>query len=149
MNEDLIKRCNNKVRQMSKINEQYEECEETLKAKADRQMILKQKEAFLKLLDALFLSVYKSKVEAAYRALVCGRDEKEAMKQFYAETKDVRHKIADNMMSTIKDYEESWNRLEEEVKTFVNANVHYAAKEILKTEWIVDMFMKYLVNKEY
>lgn len=107
MNEDLIKRCNNKVRQMSKINEQYEECEETLKAKADRQMILKQKEAFLKLLDALFLSVYKSKVEAAYRALVCGRDEKEAMKQFYA------------------------------------------AKEILKTEWIVDMFMKYLVNKEY
>lgn len=52
-------------------------------------------------------------------------------------------------MSGIKDYEESWNRLEEEVKTFVNANVHYAAKEILKTEWIVDMFMKYLVNKEY
>ena len=146
MNEDLIKRCNNKVRQMSKVNEQYEDCEETLKAQADRQMILEQKEAFLKLLDELFLSVYKPKIEAAYRTFTCVRDEKEATKKFYAETKEVRYKIADSMKSNIKDYEETWNRLEEEVKMFVNANVPYAAKEILKTEWIIDMFMKYLVN---
>ena len=26
---------------------------------------------------------------------------------------------------------------------------HGMIEEIIKTEWIVDMFMKYLVNKEY
>lgn len=141
---DLVEKYNYQIQRMTPINEEYDNCEETLKAKANRKMIIEQKEAFLKLLDELGLNRQKSKIEAAYRALSCGRDEKEATKQFFAETKDVRYKIADIMRWEFKKSQDVISSLKEEVRIAVDKKLPYTMKEAVKEEWFVNFVMEVL-----